>query len=327
MKHKITLVFILVLIFSGCAEKSESVSLNDCYFDSSPPGDTAIVFAPGIVSTDQHEHSRITFSKDGTEMFWSVIPVKSNYIETGGRPFKPDEQNIWHSKIINNEWSKPVILNITKPSGYSSPAFSVNGDIFYFKTRTSDAGPNIEPKPDQLWKVTYDREEGWGAPIQENELINIQVKKTFMSFCFADNNNLYFDYGSPDETGEWYWNIYFSEFKNSRYLPPVKLESGINDGELSWCPWIAPDESYLIYSSHRDGEYGNGDLYINFKDEEGNWSNAINMGKKVNTSKQERFPSVSPNGKFLFFAKHIHETFSDIFWVDAKIIEELRSYK
>lgn len=327
MKGKIVLLVLLALLFNLCAEKRESVLLKNYYFDPSVPGDTAIVFAPGFVSTDQHEHSRITFSKDGTEMFWSVIPVNSNYLETGGKSFKPDEQNIWHSKIINDEWSKPVILNIANISGSSSPAFSINGDIFYFRTRKSGAVPNTKLKPDQLWKVSYDREEGWGVPITENELIDLQVKKTFMSFCFAENNNLYFDYGAPDEKGEWYWNIYFSEFKNGRYLPPIKLSSGVNEGEVSWCPWIAPNESYLVYSSHRDGEYGNGDLYINFRDGDGKWSHPINMGKKVNTSKQERFPSVSPDGKFLFFARHMPDTFSDIFWVDAKIIEELKSYQ
>ena len=102
------------------------------------------------------------------------------------------------------------------------------------------------------------------------------------------------------------------------------MSHGINDGAASWCPWVAPDESYLIYSSHREGEFGRGDLYINFKDEDGNWTEPVNMGERVNSQMQERFPSVSPDGKFLFFARNMPETFSDIFWVDAKIIEELR---
>ena len=148
--------------------------------------------------------------------------------------------------------------------------------------------------------------------------------KTFMSFCFSGNGNLYFDYGGPDETGEWLWNIYFSEFHNGKFLAPIKMGNRINGDETSWCPWIAPDESYIIYSSYRSDEYGNGDLYINFRKKNGDWSAPINMGKRVNTAMQERFPSVSPDGKILFFARNRMRTFSDIFWVDAKIIEELK---
>ena len=48
------------------------------------------------------------------------------------------------------------------------------------------------------------------------------------------------------------------------------------------------------------------------------------MGGKINTDKYERFPSVSPDGKFLFFGRNMPETFGDIFWVDAKVIEDLK---
>ncbi len=333
MKTKLISITILIsLIFSfGCntenmekETKQDSSLVNISYFGQKPPGDTAIVFAPGNITTNHHEHSRIQFSKNGTEMFWAVIPIDTSLISKGESPYKSKEQNIWHSKIINNQWTKPSILDLTKTIGGSSPTFSGTGNIFYYRTPKQDVDPKIRPKPSQLWKVSYTNGQ-WGESVHENDLIPIQERKTYMSFCFAKNGNLYFDYGGPDKDGEWQWYIYKSELKNGKYMSPVKMSNGINEFDMSWCPWIAPDESYIIYSSSRDGEFGNGDLYINFKNEDGNWSSPINMGAKVNNESQERFPSVSPDGKYLFFARHMTETFSDIYWVSAKIIEELKS--
>ena len=51
------------------------------------------------------------------------------------------------------------------------------------------------------------------------------------------------------------------------------------------------------------------------------------MGDKINTAASEKNPSVSPDGKFLFFdlrKKRGNEDVS-IYWVDAQIIETLRS--
>ena len=329
MKKYILVVLILIVFVSiiSCLQqkkhKNDVSTLNSNYFNLKLPGDTAVIFAPGIVSTSQHEHSRIQFTNKGTEMFWAVIPTDTNYKTTGGSLFKLEKQNIWYARMTNDKWTKPAIFDITKTNGGSSPALFASDHMFYYRTFKPDADSKISFTRSQLWEVSYEKGR-WGEPTPENDLLPNQEGKTFMSFCFSDNGNLYFDYGGPDETGEWQWDIYFSKFQNGGYLAPVKMRNGINDGKVNWCPWIAPDESYIIYSSSRDGEFGRGDLYINFKDRNENWSGSINMGRRVNSEMQERFPSISPDGKSLFFARHMPETFSDIFWVDAKIIEELR---
>jgi hypothetical protein len=322
------IVFALILVL-GVSYTQEGLSdspvLTGPYFGQDVPGDTAVVFALGAVTTGHHEHSRFQFSKSGTEVFWAVIPVDTTYRTTGGSPFVPDEQNIWHSEIVNGAWTVPAVLDITRTSGGGSPTFSANGNVFYFRAPKPDADPTVRPRPGQLWRVSYDAG-NWGEPMPENDLLPVQEGATFASFCFAENGNLYFDYGGPDETGEWWWKIYFSEFQDGGYLAPEVMGNGINDGEASWCPWIAPDESFIIYSSHREGEFGRGDLYINFKNDKGRWSGPTNMGRNVNTDMQERFPSMSPDGKYLFFTRHRPETFSDVLWVDARILDGLRQH-
>ena len=125
------LLFLMTIIFIGCEESSEELK-NNMYFNQQPPGDTAVVFAPGIISTINHEHSRITFSKDGLEMYWAVILVDTNYKTTGSSPFLLDEQNIWQSKLVNGKWTDPALFEFTKNSSGSSPAFSADGNAFFY---------------------------------------------------------------------------------------------------------------------------------------------------------------------------------------------------
>ncbi|MFC2132769.1 hypothetical protein ACFLRG_03125, partial [Bacteroidota bacterium] len=223
---KSNLIYIIgLLLFLPCLAFSQIKDfpiLKGPYLGQKLPNDTAIVFSPDIVSTNQHEHSRILFSKNGFDIFWVIMPVNSNYKTTGGSPYKRDEQNIWHSKLINDEWTKPAIFEITELSGGSSPVFSANYTVFYFRTPKPDTDSNTGPKMSQLWKVSYETGQ-WGKPVHENNLLPNQEGKAFMSFCFADNGNLYFDYGGPDESGEWFWDIYFSEYHNGEHLTPIKM--------------------------------------------------------------------------------------------------------
>lgn len=43
-------------------------------------------------------------------------------------------------------------------------------------------------------------------------------------------------------------------------------------------PFIAPDESCLIFSSNRPGGYGSNDLYISFRNDNDTWTAPRNMG-------------------------------------------------
>ena len=65
--------------------------------------------------------------------------------------------------------------------------------------------------------------------------------------------------------------------------------------------------------------------YISFRDENGNWKTAKNMGEPINTKAREKAPIVSPDGKYLFFTSDRSPQKSrDIFWVDTKIIDKLK---
>ena len=101
----------------------------------------------------------------------------------------------------------------------------------------------------------------------------------------------------------------------------------INTGTFLSHPFIAPDESYLLFDAEREDGFGESDIHISFKQKDGTWGNGINLGDKINTNAWEASASITPDGKYLFFSRNVgSDEFEnvDIFWVDAQFMENLR---
>lgn len=70
MKKNIFLLVFVLNSFSFAQNPKEFTDLKGDYLGQTPPDDTPVVFAPGIVSTDDLEHSPAIFSPDGNEVYW-----------------------------------------------------------------------------------------------------------------------------------------------------------------------------------------------------------------------------------------------------------------
>ncbi|MEQ9426848.1 MAG: hypothetical protein RJQ09_20665 [Cyclobacteriaceae bacterium] len=120
--------------------------------------------------------------------------------------------------------------------------------------------------------------------------------------------------------------IRMSKLKDGNRQAPENIGPIVNTGEWTAHPFIAPDESYLIWDSEREGGFGDSDLYISFRQKDESWGPAINMGDGVNSPQWDAYASVTPDGKYILFNRGIDEENNniDIYWVDAQIIETLK---
>ncbi|MBT3751677.1 MAG: hypothetical protein HOG34_22055 [Bacteroidetes bacterium] len=82
---------------------------------------------------------------------------------------------------------------------------------------------------------------------------------------------------------------------------------------------FAPDESYIIFDRH-GGSIGFADLFISFKQPNGTWEEAKNMGSPINTRSNETCPYVSPDQQYFFFMRNDQNGELKNFWVDARIL-------
>jgi len=87
-----------------------------------------------------------------------------------------------------------------------------------------------------------------------------------------------------------------------------------------------------MWDVERDDGYGQADIYISFRDSDGFWLPAMNMGPLINSEHAESSPSITSDGKYLFFSRGVWEVNENgsenyvgkSYWVDAEVIETLR---
>nr|NQU89566.1 PD40 domain-containing protein [Bacteroidota bacterium] len=183
----------------------------------------------------------------------------------------------------------------------------------------------------------------WSDPQLMDTVVNSNHHEYFPSV--AENGTMYFTRGS--ETGEFF--IYRSRFVDGKYTKAEKLPKQVNSGKNRFNAFVARDESYLILSVYGLSEtFGGMDYYIVFRNEDDTWEDPINLGNKINTNGSEEYsPYVSPDGRYFFFMSkrsipddsipeklsyeflqkmhnHCNNGHSDIYWVAAQIIEDLK---
>ena len=137
----------------------------------------------------------------------------------------------------------------------------------------------------------------------------------------------YFIDFEKDGTG----HMSYSRRINGKYETPIKMSKAINTGKYIAHPFIAPDESYLMWDAEMEGE-NTPDIYISFRQKDGSWGKGINLGEQINTPRYEQYAKVTPDGKYLYFYKGDVKVRDDgsryvvgsPYWVDAQFIENLR---
>ncbi|MBA2611680.1 MAG: PD40 domain-containing protein [Bacteroidetes bacterium] len=87
------------------------------------------------------------------------------------------------------------------------------------------------------------------------------------------------------------------------------------------------DGKLIYFASDRKGGFGGTDLYSCLKLPNGKWSEAKNLGPKINTPLDEDFPNLSPSANILYFSSKGHSSMGgyDIFKVTVN--EEGRSFE
>ena len=223
-----------------------------------------------------------------------------------------------------------------------APFVSYDGSKLFFSSNRPISGTG-EPRPDEdIWYVER-TENQWSEPRHLGESINSSQDEWKPSL--SEKGNLYFtSRRGENQSG---WKIYVSEHTGESYSEPVEFDEKINSKYQPCCPCIAGDESFLIFASNQK-KARRMDLFVTFRDNEGGWSDSINLGEQVNSTSDELFPILSPDNKYLFFTSwrsglqnysEVQRSYADfieiydspgngwggdIYWVDARIIERLK---
>lgn len=260
------------------------------YLGERPPGSNPRVFAPGVVSTG-NIHSRLAISPDGREMYWNTVDMTSF------------TARILFVQIADGGWTEPRPPALAREGSTQSPMFAPDGKSLYFMVRAEKG-----------WETRLvDRlSSGWGDPRSDGP-------RLACSSSFTRSGRVYFS--SRMETKTWSSGIFSAALTPDGFSDPAPLDSVINVANaIDYTPYVAPDESFLLFSSNRPlvGDKEDMHIHVSFRSAGGTWSSPRRV-----SDIPARFPSLSPDGRYLFFCGDD----GNIYWVDAGIIDALRSEK
>lgn len=263
------------------------------------PGDEAEVFASGILKPPGGYHSSVVFSPSGNEAAWTSMGAIT-----------------YMSRVVDGIWQRPKVLPWDSEFGVGEPFYAPSGNRVYFLSRRPPPGERGERE--RIWFVER-LGAGWSTP----QPIGTPVSDhpTHWQFSLSDAGNLYFTSEVPEVRGK--QDIYVAVWSSEGFQTPRDIGPSVNSEVRDFCPFIAPDESYIIFARSVPEQRGRSDLFVSFRDQAGNWTPALNLGPAVNSRHNEVSPVVTPGGDQLIFTR-ISSEVNDAHWVSFRVIERLR---
>lgn len=235
LQFKFAMLFI-ILITSFCIEMSVA-----------PPIGTPTLFAGGI--------------KWGSLPGWGPGPDASPAFTPNGKTVyfthpEGEKRTIMVSHLSKGVWSDPKIAKFSGTWRDIEPAMAPDGSyiIFVSNRPITEGGPVLDGyfggavrpgKGGNLWRVDW-LGNNWSKPVHLADVVN--TNPAIYSPAVSRNGNLYFVQPDPNTRKT---RMYKSQFYSGAYGRPEPLS--FNDGEsfYGYDPVVAPDESFIIFSSVR----------------------------------------------------------------------------
>lgn len=276
----------------------------------------ALAFHAGVLAQDRFDYPDLSGPYLGqTPPGLIAKPFAPGVISTDGweveGAFSADMQEFYFTTSVEDPFSPTVI------------GFRLEGDVWKKHTEFRRTGElSFSPDGKRMHMAKGYRErlgEGWSERKSLGPMFDRKDWGIMRLTASSARTYVFDDVRSGDV-------IRISTVNNSERQTPVLMNADINSGTYTAHPFIAPDESYLIWDSRRPEGFGGSDLYISFRQDDGSWGKAINMGPNVNSSRWDAVATVTPDGKYILFNRGMDDNNdnTDIYWVDARLIDTLK---
>jgi len=122
--------------------------------------------------------------------------------------------------------------------------------------------------------------------------LTINNKELFYTVCNYKGGGNYFN-----------CDIFYSQLDYGYWTDIEALGPAVNDPS-SWDsqPTISSNGKTLFFVSDRPGGLGGYDIYKSARDENGEWSNAVNLGPQINSAGNEKSPFIHSDSQTLYFS-------------------------
>ena len=211
-----------------------------------------------------------------------------------------------NAQIVDKSDLNALVEQLNSRYDEQNPVLSPDGLTMFF-TRANDS-LNIGGTKDKgdVWYSRIGSNGRWEKPKNLGRPINDELKNYILGF--SPDGKIMFLNQEKRNPGGLIVNdgIAFSIQENGSWTRPAKLsvdyllnKSDHQSGSIS------RDGNFMVLSLQSYASRGAEDIYVcTYK--QGKWTQPVNLGSVINTSKQEMTPYLSPDNKVLYFSSNGH---------------------
>lgn len=338
--HKLHIyyIFLLLIIIQSCASSSKIKDGNTAYdykqyenastllqkdFDKAKSNENKIDIAKKIISSYQYTQNKAK-ALEWSKTLYNLNPEQ--YASTLLQAYKDDEQyqNALdfiqeHTKNYKNTTSsykneieklgkiiaeaKQATFRTQNLSAINSQvsdygAFLLNDEL-YFTSHNQSAKDNFTGDGFAQAYVATKQNDSTFNNIQKFQIENFPYHFAQIVFNKDKTEAFFTQCGSNEKATNDYCKIYTSNFFNASWTKPEKL-SFINDSTDEAQPFLSPSGNELYFTANAKDGYGGSDIYISKRNTNGRFSQAYNLGSKINTSANEAFATLTSDTTIYF---------------------------
>ncbi|MFY7672410.1 hypothetical protein ACOSP6_15120 [Tenacibaculum sp. MEBiC06402] len=227
-----------------------------------------------------------TLSSNGNEAYFTI----QNVNETKGAIVKTEK--------INDTWTNFEIVSFSGKHRDIEPFLSPDNLKLYFSSNRPHGKDNKQTDYDIWFVERTSINSAWSQPKNIGSPVNTTYNEFYPSV--SKSNNLY--YTSDQFTAISKDDILLSKWNGENYDQPIQLSKNINSKGYEFNAYISPDEDFLLYTVYgaKDG-FGSGDLYVSFKNKNGEFTKRQNLGKSINSDRMDYSPYYDKTSGTLYF--------------------------
>ena len=205
-----------------------------------------------------------------------------------------------HLIDINMAASEPINLGtaINSANKEVAPVISPDNKLLYF---TRDSPENVGGKNQDIWFSEIDSSGNFSKAKNLGSPINNE-RNNYASALTPDGQtmlvgNIYSEEGTSSGNG-----LSITKKIGNKWSYPEKINiRNYNNRGLYTSAYLGNDAKTLLIAITRDDTHGGEDIYVCFQDKNGNWTQPLNLGPKINTASDEYTPFIASDLTTLYF--------------------------
>ncbi|CCG52386.1 Probable outer membrane protein precursor, OmpA family [Flavobacterium indicum GPTSA100-9 = DSM 17447] len=244
-------------------------------------------------------------------LFLSITALLSLYV-TAQEPKRSEKMDSINEIINKNTKGVRFTLNTVNVNSELSEigtSFFKNKFIILSnkKRRHYETTMNEETKTpnNNLYCVNVDSTGNLSFPLLFSSAIDSKDNEGTIAFS-PDENSVFFTQTSKDKPNVYKLYKATLDVNSEKYWTNITELKLMDDQYSIETPFVSNDGKKLFFSSNIPGGYGGFDLYEVAILENGDLGTPMNLGSKINTKEDEKFPFVSDDNKYLFFSSKGH---------------------